>query len=99
MIASASFWDVQPLSTSWGICTAGLFELEVDVNWRRRGCATYLLSEAFRLLKLRGVSTVEVQTMTTNEAALALYEQLGFCTVDQGSVFRKSGSSNNGLHG
>ena len=89
VIASASFWDVQPLSASWGVCTAGMSELYVDPDWRRRGCATYLLGEAFRLLKRRGVGTVEAQTMSTNEAALAFYEQLGFVEVDQGVVFRK----------
>ena len=89
VVATASFWDVQPLSASWGVCTAGLFDLYVEPDWRRRGAANYLLSEAFRKLHSRGVSTVEVQTMATNEAALALYDQLGFAEVDRGKVFRK----------
>jgi len=88
----ASFWDIQPLSTSWGGCTAGLFDLYVEPDWRRRGAANYLLSEAFRKLHSRGVSNIEVQTMATNEAALALYGQLGFAEVDRGKVFRKDGS-------
>jgi len=89
VVASASFWDIQPLSTTWGVCTAGLFDLYVEPDWRRRGVANYLLSEAFRKLHSRGVSTVEVQTMATNEAAIALYDQLGFAEVDRGKVFRK----------
>ena len=89
VIAKASFWDVQPLSACWGVCTSGMNELYVDPDWRRRGCATYLLGEAFRLLKRRGVGTVEAQTMSTNEAALAFYNQLGFVEVDRGVVFRK----------
>jgi len=95
-IAQASFWDVQPLSASWGVCTAGLCDLTVDPEWRRRGCATYLLSEAFRLLRRRGVGVVEAQTMSTNEGALAFYEQLGFIEVDHGLVFRKEASGLNG---
>jgi len=89
VMASASFWDVQPLSACWGVCTAGLCDLYVEPDYRRRGCATYLLGEAFRLLRRRGVGTVEAQTMSTNEAALAFYQQLGFVEVDHGLVYRK----------
>ncbi len=96
VIASASFWDVQPLSACWGICTAGMFDLEVDPGWRRQGCASYLLGEAFRLLRRRGVATIEAQTMATNEAANALYESLGFIEVDRGFVFRKNATGQNG---
>ena len=96
VIASTSFWDVQPLSASWGVCTAGMCDLYVDPDWRRRGCATYLLGEAFRLLKRRGVGTVEAQTMSTNEAALAFYKQLGFVEVDRGVVFRKDATTQQG---
>src|SRR5690606_18966006 len=92
------FWDVQPLSACWGICTAGLFDLHVEPNWRRQGCASYLLSESFRMLRRRGVATIEAQTMTTNEAAIAFYHQLGFTEVDHGYIFRKRGTTANGAH-
>lgn len=97
LIASTSFWDVQPLSACWGVCTAGMCDLYVDPEWRRKGCASYLLGEAFRLLRRRGVGTVEAQTMSTNEAALAFYQQLGFIEVDRGFVFRKGTSLQNGV--
>lgn len=90
-IATATFWDVQPMSAGWGMCTAGLYELYVEPQHRRRGLATYLVGEALRLLRRRGVSVIEAQTMATNEAALAFYEKLGFTTVDEGVVFRKNG--------
>ena len=98
VIATASFWDVQPLSACWGICTAGLFELAVDPEWRRQGCASYLLGEAFRLLRRRGVATIEAQCMSTNEQALAFYQSLGFSEVDRGYVFRKGSSVQSGYH-
>ena len=91
VIAKVSFWDVQPLSSSWGLSTAGLLDLYVDYEWRRQGCASYLLREAFRMLRRRGVSTVEAQTMASNEAALAFYAKLGFMEVDHGIVYRKEG--------
>ncbi len=89
VIARVSFWDVQPLASSWGLSTAGLLDLFVEYDWRRQGCASHLLREAFRLLRRRGVSTVEVQTMASNEAVLAFYRKLGFTEVDHGLVFRK----------
>lgn len=95
VISKASFWDIQPLSACWGICTAGLFDLEVQTDWRRKGCASYILGEAFRLLRRRGVSTIEAQMMTTNEAAQDLYRKLGFVEIDHGLVFRKNGPSQN----
>jgi ribosomal protein S18 acetylase RimI-like enzyme len=97
-LAVASFWDVQPLSASWGICTAGLFDLYVEPEHRREGYASFLLGEAFRLLRRRGVVTVEAQTMLTNEPALAFYQSLGFVEVDRGYVFRKSSSMQHTPH-
>ncbi len=96
VIASTSFWDIQPLSACWGICTAGMFDLYVEPEFRRQGVATYLLNEAFRRLKRRGVITIEAQTMSTNEAAKEFYHQLGFAEVDRGVVFRKDSASRNG---
>ncbi len=97
-IAAAAFWDIQPLSASWGICTAGLWDLQVSSERRQQGCASYLLGEAFRLLRRRGVSTIEVQTMSTNAAALALYQSLGFVEVDHGHVFRREATVHSGIH-
>lgn len=88
-LATACFWDVQPLSTCWGMCTAGLCELYVEPEQRRRGCATYLVSEAIRILRRRGVATVEAQTTIHNEVAAAFYGKLGFTEIDQGVVFRR----------
>ncbi|MCA9236755.1 MAG: GNAT family N-acetyltransferase [Planctomycetales bacterium] len=96
-IATATFWDVQPMSAGWGMCTAGLYELYVEPAHRRRGVASYLLGETLRVLRRRGVSIVEAQTMSTNEAALAFYDKLGFSCVDEGLVFRKESTPVNGV--
>jgi len=87
--ADVWFWDVEPLSTSWGAPAAGMFDLEVPGQQRRKGLATYLLAEAFDRLLTRGVRLVEAQTMQHNSAALKLYEKLGFKKVDEGIVYRK----------
>jgi ribosomal protein S18 acetylase RimI-like enzyme len=97
VVATASFWDMQPLSACWGMCTAGLSDLYVDPPLRRRGYASYLLGEAVRILRRRGVSTIEAQTMGANEAARAFYAKFGFTEIDHGVVFRKDAAANNGL--
>jgi ribosomal protein S18 acetylase RimI-like enzyme len=89
LLASVSFWDVEPLSTSWGVATAGMFDLQVATDARRKGYATFLLGEAFTRLKNRGIVMVEAQTMQGNASALAMYAKLGFATVGHGDVFRK----------
>jgi GNAT superfamily N-acetyltransferase len=83
------FWDVEPLSTCWGLPTAGMFDLYVDTALRRGGLATFMLSEAFERLRNRGIVMVEAQTMQNNTPALELYTKLGFQKVDEGIVYRK----------
>jgi ribosomal protein S18 acetylase RimI-like enzyme len=89
VVAEAAFWDMQPLSAGWGMSTAGLFELYVPPELRRRGYASYLIGEAIRILRRRGVATIEAQTMASNEAATAYYAKLGFTEIDHGVVYRK----------
>ena len=88
-LASVGFWDIEPLSTGWGAATAGMFDLHVSPEARRQGLATFLLGEAFNRLRGRGIVIVEAQTMRGNTPALAMYQKLGFQTVDSGYVFRK----------
>ncbi len=89
IVAEAAFWDMQPLSAGWGMSTAGLFDLYVPLELRRRGYASYLLGEAIRVLRRRGVATIEAQTMASNEASTAYYAKLGFTEIDHGVVYRK----------
>ena len=91
-LAEVDFWDIEPLSTRWGVATAGMFDLRVAGERRRQGLATYLLLEAFERLRNRGIALVEAQTMQSNAPALALYEKLGFEKVDEGVVYRKDGA-------
>lgn len=89
VVAGASFWDMQPLSACWGMCTAGLFDIYVAPAFRRRGYASYLMGEAIRILRRRGVATIEAQSMGANGAARAFYAKVGFAEIDHGVVFRK----------
>lgn len=91
MLADVEFWDVEPLSTRWGVATAGMLDLHVDHAHRRQGLAKFLLAESFARLRSRGIALVEAQTMQQNAAALSLYSRLGFSQVDEGVVYRKDG--------
>lgn len=88
-LGRVSFWEIEPLATSWGIRTVGLIDLEIATQHRRKKMATYLLGEAFKELHKQGTSIIEVQTMAENEPAIALYKSLGFAKVDTGRVWRK----------
>jgi ribosomal protein S18 acetylase RimI-like enzyme len=88
-VGEVAFWEIEPLSISWGATTAGMVDLQVSGERRRKGIATFLLSEAFTRLTARGVARVQAQTMQMNDPAIALYRQLGFQQVDEGLVFRK----------
>jgi ribosomal protein S18 acetylase RimI-like enzyme len=92
-LARVWFWNIEPLSTSWGAPTAGMFDLEVCSDRRRQGLATFLLGEALERLRNRGILRVEAQTMRENSAALALYDKLGFKRVDEGTVYRKEAAT------
>ncbi len=65
-VASVWFWDIEPLSSSWGIPTMGMRDLKVAAARRRQGLATHLLGDAFARLAGRGIVRVEAQTMRGN---------------------------------
>ena len=88
-VASVSLWDIEPLATSWGIRTAGLWDLFVEPSCRRHGLASYLLGEAFKEILKRGILMVETHAMADNTPAIGLYEKLGFTQVDAGAVLRR----------
>jgi len=87
--ASVRFWVMETFAGGWGAHAAGLIDLEVVANDRRRGLATFLVSESLRRMASRGIALVEVQTMVGNSAARKLYQKLGFQEVDEGIAYRK----------
>ena len=88
--ASASFWDIEPLASSWAVHAMGLLELRIASGERRELLATFLLGGAMRELKSFGAALVEVQTDVADHGLIAACQRLGFHEVDQGVQFRKS---------
>lgn len=90
LLGTASFWDMQPLSSAWGVTAAGLLHVGVEGTRRRQGFANYLVAESLHDLAVEGVTLAEAQVSLANEPALALFTKLGFETAAHGTVFRKA---------
>jgi ribosomal protein S18 acetylase RimI-like enzyme len=88
-MAEATFWDIEPLSTTWGFHAAGLVNLKVASAQRRQGLATFLLGEAFAQLHAQSMAVVEAQVEAEDKPTRDLLGKLGFVEVDQSVVLRK----------
>jgi len=60
---------------------ATLFNLAVDPDWQRRGLGRELLQHLINELEQRGIVTLWLEVRASNQAAIALYEQLDFNEV------------------
>jgi ribosomal protein S18 acetylase RimI-like enzyme len=89
-IASVMFWNMEPMSRTWGVNAAGLVDLQVDQKQRRQAVATYMLGEAFRCLAGQGVTLVEAQAAETDPVSQSLFKKFGFTEVDRATRFLKS---------
>ena len=87
--AVATFRSMEILGESTIGRAVGLIDFRVNEPLRRRGRATFLLSEAFRQFIRQGIMLVEGQAMQHNIAAIGALQKLGFQQVALGCVFRK----------
>jgi ribosomal protein S18 acetylase RimI-like enzyme len=88
-IAHAKTWDIAcGFGVGDGRPRAGLIDVEVAPEFRRKGFGRLLLTEVFRHARQQLTEIVTVQTAETNEAARGLYEALGFEPVEVASLFR-----------
>jgi ribosomal protein S18 acetylase RimI-like enzyme len=85
----ATFWDIEPLASSWGVRAMGLMRMATSSQRLRQGLSTFLLGEAVRQLQSQGITQIELQCMLDNLPAVKLYLKHGFKEVDQGIVFLK----------
>lgn len=89
LLGTATFWDMQPLASAWGVMAAGLMHVDIEGPRRRQGLASYLVAEAMHDLSSEGISLVETHVSEGNAAALSLFGKLGFTPAEHGTVFRK----------
>lgn len=87
--AGATFWDIEPLASHWGVHAMGLLTFESTQAAQQQGWEPYLLAESLRQFQQEGITTVEVQASMNDSRRLKLLNQLGFEEVDRGVVFEK----------
>ncbi len=87
-LARATTWDMSWFGRGDGRTRTGLIAVEVSSSQRRKGYGRHLVSEVIRWAREHGFILVEVQTSTTNEPAIALYETVGFTPVDASIAYR-----------
>lgn len=58
-----------------------MMNIAVHPDFRRRGVAESLIGELTQALQLRGSKALLLEVRASNDAAIALYEKLGFCQV------------------
>ena len=93
-LARASTWDMAAFGRDDGRARAGLFDVSVPADLRRRGFGRHLVAEILRHLRVQQWGEiVSVQADRTNTSALALYQSLGFVPAGTSTLFRKPGSS------
>jgi ribosomal protein S18 acetylase RimI-like enzyme len=73
-------WMGVAIEQSSGIRHAHVFLLYVKPTHRRQGIAKWLMGQAEDWAKQRGDRQIGLQVFTNNQAAIALYENLGYQT-------------------
>ncbi|MGE0757795.1 MAG: N-acetyltransferase family protein [Pirellulaceae bacterium] len=83
------FWNMEPLSHSWGTRAMGLIEVTMsDADGTASVCC--FLGESLRAFQEQGVTVVEIQTADNDGILLDACRRLGFREVDRGVQFRKA---------
>ena len=83
-VGSVTFWEIQPLSTEWGVRSMGMCNLEVDHTLHQQGLGTFLVGQALTQLAQQSVGLCEVQVRESNYQSIKLFEKLGFEQVSHG---------------
>jgi len=91
-LGQVSFWDIEPLASSWGVHAMGMLDFEVGDDQRRATLATFLLGESIRELQTFGVTLVEVQVDEDDSELMTVCKNLGFQQVDLGIQFERPNS-------
>ncbi len=89
VLARASTWEMRWFGREQGRVHAGLLDVEVAAEHRRKGYGRFLIGEILRRARTNSIDCVEVQTSAENQPALALYVSLSFVPIDQSTLYRK----------
>ncbi|MBP86500.1 MAG: hypothetical protein CMJ64_07280 [Planctomycetaceae bacterium] len=87
--AKASFWDIEPLASSWGVHAMGLVDFQIEQEIGTPAVATFFLGEILRQLASYGTTLVEIQVASRQTLLSEACQQLGFELHDRGFCFHK----------
>jgi ribosomal protein S18 acetylase RimI-like enzyme len=88
-LAEAQITELEAFSARWKKSTVGISHVVVEPESRRQGLGKFLMMQVLRFLQEQCFEMAELQVPNSNEAALLLFQQLGFEQVDTGKVYRK----------
>jgi ribosomal protein S18 acetylase RimI-like enzyme len=82
----AAYWD-EAISQQIGTKIGTTEYIFVRANWRRRGIAASLISQALLYLKEHGREIAVLEVSAANRNALDLYQRLGYEVVEETRVY------------
>lgn len=88
-LAHALTWEMIGFDRVDGLNRAGLLDVRVPPEHRRKGHAKLLILEILRHLKDQQIEAVSVQTDAGNEPARRLYDRLGFKPSGRSYLYRR----------
>lgn len=90
--ASASFWDIEPLASTWGVHAIGLLAMKIHDAASAANpaiVATQILAESLRMVQSQGITVAEAQTLEDDQPLIEIFKRLGFTEVASGISLRK----------
>jgi ribosomal protein S18 acetylase RimI-like enzyme len=90
VVAELTCVGLETYSHTWKVRAAGLFDLFVPLEMRRKGVGKTLLLDVCRRLRDEQVDLVEMQVSENSPAGVALLKSSGFNLVDTGVAYGKT---------
>ncbi len=89
-VAETTCVGLETYTHTWKVRAAGLFDLFVPLELRRKGYAKTLLLDVCKRLRDEQVDVVEMQVSENNPAGIGLLKSAGFKLVDTGVGYGKT---------
>jgi ribosomal protein S18 acetylase RimI-like enzyme len=89
VMARTAVWEMDGFSWRWNQPAVGILDVQVREDLRRQGMAKYLLTQMLRYLQDQFFGVAEVHAAEGKEAAINLYQSVGFEQVDVGRRYKK----------
>ncbi len=89
-VGRATLWEMDGFSNRWSVPSAGIINLIISTEHRRRGLGKFFLGHLLRHLQEQCFGICECQFESTDTVAAGLLASLGFSQVDVGCTYNKA---------